>query len=212
MSDLYLHLPNLLLAYGAYLVATVSPGPSNMAIMGTAMSWGRLAALALSAGVLCGSLTWALLAALGISALLATYALALSALKFIGGFYLLFLAYKSARAAMRAAAPVQAAAAAPLPPRELFVRGLLMHLTNPKAILAWIAIISLSLPVSAPVSVTAAIILGCACMGVLVFGGYALLFSSLPMIRAYQKARRWIEGVFALFFGVAGIRLLTSRI
>jgi threonine efflux protein len=30
------------------------------------------------------------------------------------------------------------------------------------------------------------------------------------MIRIYRRARRWIEGVLAMFFGVAGLRLLLS--
>ncbi|WAH61845.1 hypothetical protein LZ023_34815 (plasmid) [Pseudomonas silvicola] len=41
----------LILIYTTYFVATASPGPSNMAIMGTAMK-GRGAALALASGVI----------------------------------------------------------------------------------------------------------------------------------------------------------------
>ena len=86
-----------------------------------------------------------------------------------------------------------------------------MHLTNPKAVLAWIAIMSLGLRPDAPSHVLPAIVAGCAVLGVCVFVGYALVFSTAPMVRAYQKARRWIEGALALFFGYAGIRLLLSR-
>ncbi len=39
----------LALVYGAYLLATASPGPSNMAIMGVAMRDGRRPALVLAA-------------------------------------------------------------------------------------------------------------------------------------------------------------------
>ncbi len=39
-------------------------------------------------------------------------------------------------------------------------------------------------------------------------GDYALLFSTPAMARAYRKARRWIEGPLAVFFGVGGLRLL----
>jgi threonine/homoserine/homoserine lactone efflux protein len=31
------------------------------------------------------------------------------------------------------------------------------------------------------------------------------------MVRMYRRARRWIEGVLAAVFAVAGIRLLLSR-
>ena len=91
---------NLLLAYSAYAVGTASPGPSNLAIMATAMNAGRKPALVLALGVVSGSVFWGLLAAFGLSAVLATYSSALVAMKILGGIYLLWLAAKSARAAM----------------------------------------------------------------------------------------------------------------
>jgi threonine/homoserine/homoserine lactone efflux protein len=45
----------------------------------------------------------------------------------------------------------------------------------------------------------------------MIFAGYALVFSTEPMIRLYRRARRGIEGVLAAFFGFAGLRLLMSR-
>lgn len=63
-------LNQLLLVYATYLIATASPGPSNMATMGVAMSQGRTAAMILAAGVLTGSMFWAILAATGIRLLL----------------------------------------------------------------------------------------------------------------------------------------------
>lgn len=95
--------------YLVYIVATASPGPSNLAIMGVAMARGRLPALALAAGVICGSLTWATLAGLGVSAVLATYVQAIFVIKIAGGVYLLYLAWKSARAAFAAAPAAQPA-------------------------------------------------------------------------------------------------------
>lgn len=48
-------------------------------------------------------------------------------------------------------------------------------------------------------------------LGVIIFVGYALIFSAAPMARAYRKIRRWIEGALALVFGYAGLRLLLAR-
>ncbi|QCI68981.1 LysE family translocator [Phreatobacter stygius] len=201
------------LVYAAYVIATASPGPSNMAIMGVAMSRGRVPALVLAAGVISGSIFWAGLAATGISAILASYANALTAIKIAGGLYLIYLGWKSARAAFSASKP--AAVAEPAAGRpdfgRLYRRGLLMHLSNPKAVLAWIAIMSLGLKPDAPSSTLPMIVGGCALLGIVVFGGYALAFSTRPMVRLYQRARRGIEGTLALFFGLAGVRLLMSR-
>lgn len=204
-------LHNLMLVYLTYLIAVASPGPSNMAIMGVAMKQGRPAAVALAFGILTGSLFWAGLAAAGISTLLTQVGQALIVVKIAGGLYLLFLAYKSARAALSAEAPA-GRFAAPATLLRHYRRGLLLHLTNPKSILGWAAIMSLGLKPGAPAHTLAAILGGCAAIGLTVFVGYALLFSTGAMARAYAKARRGIEGTLALVFGYAGVRLLLTRI
>ncbi|WP_207484036.1 LysE family translocator [Arenibaculum pallidiluteum] len=203
---------DLLMVYGAYLIATASPGPSNMAIMGVAMNAGRRQALTLAAGVMTGSMFWATLAGTGVSVVLASYAQVLTAIKLLGGLYLLYLAWRSARSAMAGGAPRPQGGGTQrdgLP--AIYLQGLLLHLTNPKAILAWLAIMSLGLGDSGHASAVPAIIGGCAGLGVMVFGGYALVFSTGPMVRLYARARRWLEAVLALFFGFAGLRLLLSR-
>ena len=55
------------------------------------------------------------------------------------------------------------------------------------------------------------ILAGCAVLSITIFCGYAIVFSTAPMIRGYRRARRWIEGTLALVFGAAGLRLLFSR-
>ncbi len=203
----------LALVYGAYLLATASPGPSNMAIMGVAMRDGRRPALVLAAGVMTGSLCWAMLAATGLSAVLATYAQALWTIKIVGGVYMLYLALRAGKSALRTSAATSGMAAEcdARPYRALYRQGVLMHLGNPKAIMSWMAIMSLGLRQGAPEQVLPAIIGGCALLGVTIFGGYALLFSTAPMIAFYTRVRRWIEGTLALLFALAGLELLISR-
>lgn len=201
---------HLAVVYAAYLIAVASPGPSNMAIMGAAMGQGRAAAVALALGVMTGSMVWALLAAAGLSAVLTSYAHGLLAIKIAGGLYLLWLAWKSARAAL-AAGNGAPRPSLPASRAALWRRGALLHLSNPKAVLGWIAIMSLGLRPDAPAGTIPAIVGGCAVLGLTVFVGYALVFSTAAMARAYARARRWIEGALALVFGAAGLRLLLSR-
>ena len=107
MPDIPAH---LLLAWSAYVLGTGSPGPSNLAIMATAMNEGRRSAVALAAGVVTGSWFWGLAAFFGLSALLATYSQALVVLKILGGLYLLWLGLRSARSAWSARPPPSATA------------------------------------------------------------------------------------------------------
>ncbi len=172
----------IVLAYGTYLVATASPGPSNMAIMGTAMRDGRLPALALAAGVITGSLFWAILAATGISVVLTAFAQAMFVIKILGGAYLLYLAFRAGKSALKPVsdfAKMDAGGATPRY-RSLYRQGILMHIGNPKAIMAWIAIMSLGFREDAPAGILQAIVGGCAFVGIVVFGGYAILFSTAP--------------------------------
>jgi threonine/homoserine/homoserine lactone efflux protein len=84
-------------------------------------------------------------------------------------------------------------------------------MTNPKAALAWIAIISLGLKQDAPLWVGAAIVVGTFLMSVVIHTLYAIAFSTPIMVRAYGRARRAIQGILGLFFAAAGLRLLASR-
>ncbi|RFU44953.1 LysE family translocator [Paraburkholderia sp. DHOC27] len=202
---------NVLLAYTAYFVGTASPGPSNLAIMSLAMGSGRKAAFAFALGVMSGSFSWALLATLGLSALLATYSQLLVAIRIVGGLYLLWLAWKSARSAIAPRQPDANVTRAPQPLSRLYVRGLLLHLTNPKAILVWLSIVSLAVPASGGASHSLPVVLGCMGIGVFVFSSYAVLFSTATARRVYGAIRRWLDGSLAVVFSVAGLKLLTAR-
>jgi threonine efflux protein len=210
---------NVLLAYTAYFIGTASPGPSNLAIMSLAMGSGRKAAFAFALGVMSGSFSWALLASLGLSAVLATYSQLLVAIRVTGGLYLLWLAWKSARSALTPQMPLAATTRVADSSRRLYVRGLLLHLTNPKAILVWLSIVSLAMPAgsgasnstSGSAAHTTAVVLGCMAIGVCVFSSYAVLFSTATARRVYGAIRRWMDGSLAVVFSIAGIKLLTSR-
>ncbi|WP_434063347.1 LysE family translocator [Ochrobactrum quorumnocens] len=204
----------LLLVYTTYVIAAGSPGPSNMRIMGVAMNQGRKAGLMFAAGVVTGSIFWDLMAATGVSAILTRFAEALIVLKIFGGLYLLYLAFKAGRAAMTSDEKIAARApngGAFLSGGELYRRGLLMHLSNPKSILSWIALVTLGLGTNSSWSHLAAFLGGCIVLSITIFCGYAIVFSTAPMVRLYRNARRWIEGVLAAVFALAGIRLLLSR-
>jgi amino acid exporter len=212
MDQISVYLPGIFLAYSVFFVAIVSPGPNILAVIGTSMSVSRKAGIALALGVATGSFCWAMLTALGLSALLASYASALTIIKIAGGFYLLWLAYKSFRSAS-SAHDIEATTLSGAT-RSAFgyaIRGLTIQMTNPKAALAWIAIIALGLQKNAPLWVGFSIVIGTSVLSVIIHWVYAVAFSTPVMVRLYSKARRGIQGVLGAFFAFAGIRLLTSR-
>jgi len=212
MSEIAIYLPGILLAYSAFLLSIMSPGPNVLAVIGTAMGVDRKSGVALALGVATGSFCWAVLTAIGLAAVIATVAWALTAIKIVGGLYLLWLAWKSLRQAS-SARDIEAVALAGGPRRPLAyaTRGVIIQMTNPKAALAWIAIISLGLQPGAPGWVALVIVAGTSALSLVIHCIYALAFSTPVMVRGYGKARRWIQGALGVFFGIAGLRLLISR-
>ena len=191
----------------AIALAVLTPGPANMAIMATSMARGRLSGIMFALGVQSGSATWALLAAIGLSTWLETTAYGLTAMKILGGLYLLWLGIKSLRSALSARMP-EAVDVQGVSFKTLYVRGALLHLTNPKAVLSWLAVVALikGTP-EAPLWATMG---GCIIVSGVIFQTYALIFGNPIMVRAYKRARRSIEAALALVFGYAGGRLLLS--
>lgn len=199
----------------AYLVtlagvalAQVSPGPNMLAVAGAALGSGRAAALWTVSGVATAMLVWAALVAFGLGAVIALYPALLSVMKLLGGAYLLWLALKGFRAAWAGGAPSVRADIALRSPFASWRRGLLVVLTNPKALLMWSAV-GTFLFGSGPSS---AEVLGFGPLGALsaalIYGGYGLAFSTGIAARLYARATRVVEAGMGVAFGALGGRLV----
>ncbi len=202
---------NLPLILAAAFVASASPGPATLAIAGTSMASGRQYGLAIAAGITTGSLSWSVSAALGLATLMHSSVWAFEVMRYVGAGYLLFLAFKSARSAMTPGRPKMLnMPVASL--RSAYGKGLALHLTNPKAILFFGSLFAIGVPTGTSVQDLALVIAAVGVQSVLVFHGYALLFSSPPLVAGYTRLRRWFEAVFAIAFGAAGLKILTTRL
>ena len=207
-----LYLPNLLLILSVFIVGAASPGPATLMIMNVAAREGRAAGVMLSLGIVTGSVFWACVAALGFVAALKTSVLFFTAMKMAGGLYLLFLAFKAFRSASRKT-PADVPEAAPMPVSHgtQYLRGLLLHLTNPKAPLVWMATLSVGAASTAPPAFLVTAVTVCAVAGTAVFVGYACLFSTRSAVAAYRRMRRPFDLVIGTLFGAAGLKLLTLK-
>jgi threonine/homoserine/homoserine lactone efflux protein len=210
---LHHYLPYLAAAWSVYFVAVVSPGPAVVALINTSMTKGRKAGMAFATGIMTGSLVWASLSAIGLAALIAAYAELLVVIKIAGGIYLLYLAWKAFRsAASTDEALRQASGDGGETLGRLYLKGFLLHLTNPKAIFIWISLVSLGLPTGAPASIMLVYIIGCLSIGLLSLNAMALMFSTSPVVAGYRKARRYIEATMGAFFALAGVKMLTTQV
>jgi len=205
------HITGILLAYSVVIAAMLTPGPAILAIIGTALERGRQPAIWFASGVVCGTAFWGTAAAIGMSAILVTYASAIYFIKIAGGLYLLWLAWKSLKSVIGSQTQSAFLDAKKGNGRQMWFSGFLLHLMNPKAIMAWIAVISLGVTPSSPVWVSFVIVVGSVILSILGHFGYAFLFSTNRAAKVYLSVRKPITLVFSALFGLAGLRLLTSR-
>ncbi|MBJ3777853.1 LysE family translocator [Acuticoccus mangrovi] len=190
----------------AFFVVTVSPGPANVAVATVAMGSGRRDGFLFGVGLSVGLAVWGVVAATGLGALLHGATALLTVLKLGGGLYLLWLAVQSGRAALRAG---DAPAAAP---RRGFRHGLVLNLSNPKAVVAWMAALSMGLGAGDSALQVAVATLVCAALGFVNYTGYALAFSLPGVMAGYRRLRRSIDGLVAALFAAAGVGLIRSAL
>jgi len=194
----------LLSAVLAFAVVAASPGPANLAAAGVAMAAGRAKGMRFALGLALGLFFWGVLAAIGMGAILQSTGWALTGLKIAGGLYLLWLGFQSLCAARSPDTTIAARRA----PRRLFWSGLMLNLSNPKAVFAWMA--TLSLGVGGAGQGYLLLILLCGLIGLVNYIGWVAFFSTGLMMRAYLRGRRWIEATVGLLLGGAGVSLLRS--
>jgi threonine/homoserine/homoserine lactone efflux protein len=203
-----LSMESIVPAVAVFLVATVSPGPANLAIMTAAMRFGRRSGILLAAGVLCGSLFWGLLAASGLSFLIKSHHSIVSGIMILGGLYLAYLGYRAFFSFWMASSSIGVSTKNSLNSQpRLFVKGLAIHLTNPKSVLAWAAIVTIVIKPGSSALLPFLVVIGCWLLGVIVFFGYALIFSSRTMIDWYKKNGRWIDLGSSILFAVFSIKI-----
>ena len=195
----------------AWVLAGGSPGPATLSIAGTSMNTGRRAGVVFSMGILFGSALWGLAAAAGMSAVMLANVWLFEILRYCGAAYLLYLAAKSLRSAMSPSKQM-AQRAYDGTTLQVFTKAALIHLTNPKAILSWASVYSIVLPADASPFLVFALFAFLYSGSILVFVGYAFLFSTPGIVAQYKRLRRWFELVFAGFFGFASLKILTAKL
>ena len=199
---------SLFLALGIFSVGFISIGPNILAIIGTSMERGQDAGVKLALGVGSGSAVWATCTVAGLTALITAYAGIVTLLKIFGAAYLLWLAYKAFRSA---ATPAHFHKPKAARGKNLYLQGIAIQLTNPKAALQWIAIVGIGLGNDTPLWVGFALIFIATTLSLAVHVLYAVTFSTAPVVTAYQHARRWIEGGLGVFFSFAAYKIATYR-
>ncbi|MGL4995152.1 MAG: LysE family translocator [Deefgea sp.] len=120
----------------AAVLITLSPGPDNLMVLSIGATRGRLRGMAFGMGCALGCLSHTLLATLGVSALIAASPVAFTALKIIGGLYLIYLGWLALKS--RGGSTVTTSSS-PENAGKLFWGGVFANSINPKVVMFFLA-------------------------------------------------------------------------
>ena len=219
----------------AALVVALAPGPDNLFVLAQSATHGAKAGFSVICGLCTGICVQTVLLIVGVSALIAASPVAFFVLQCCGAAYLLYLAYKSfqVRAGVvkldadsgechsgaspegdaiesKSGEAVVGGEGAGLPFRRLYLRGIIMNLTNPKAVLFALSFIPPAVDMSRDMSPSLQmVVLGAEFVTAtfIVFGSIALLAGAVKKFMLNSpKANRnlnWFSGCVFVALAIA---------
>jgi threonine/homoserine/homoserine lactone efflux protein len=222
----------------AAIVVALAPGPDNLFVLAQSATHGAKAGFCIICGLCTGIMVQTGLLVVGVSALIAASPVAFFVIQCLGAAYLVYLAFKSFQ--VRAGVVVssefgvrnsesgvrssefgirnsesgvrssESDKSQSLSARRLYLRGIIMNLTNPKAILFALSFIPPAVKMDSPLSPSVQmLILGSEFVMAtfIVFGTVALLAGAVKKFMLNSpKANRnlnWFSGAVFLFMAVA---------
>lgn len=194
-----------------HLLAAASPGPDFAYVTRQSLVHGRRAGLLASGGIALGLGIHIAYSAAGLAAVIAHSAHWMTAIKLLGGAYLLYLGVMGLRSRRQVAAAE--AAATPAPPTSAWrqvLGGFLCNALNPKAPIYFLALFTVVLSPDLPAPTLIA------------YGAWIMLlqwvwFSLVALVLAHHRVRdrllgvrHWIDRAFGVAMVALGLRVLAT--
>ena len=194
----------------ASAVLLIIPGPTILTVISYSMSHGRRANVPLVAAVALGDSTALVVSLLGLGALLAASAFWFTAVKWVGGLYLLYLGIRLLRAGI--ASTEMAAPEAPGSRWRLFANTYLVTALNPKGIVFFVAFLPQFISPAADMTrqlwVLAATFVAMAALNATL---YAVFAGSARKLLSSPRAQRRFNLAGGSLLSAAGIWALMAR-
>ncbi|MBS1186996.1 MAG: threonine transporter RhtB [Burkholderiaceae bacterium] len=195
----------------ASIVLALVPGPDNIFVLTQSALRGRAAGLLVMLGLCTGLIVHTAAVALGVAAIFQASAIAFTALKLAGAAYLLYLAWLSFRAN---AEEIRGEARETLSGAQLYRRGIIMNITNPKVSIFFLAFLPQFADPARGSLTPQMLLLGLVFIAstILVFGGIALAAGTLGQwLGKSARAQRVMNRIASFVFVALAIRLATAE-
>lgn len=204
------HLATVFTITFVVFLAIVSPGPNFFLVASKALSKSRKAGVITSIGVGVGSFIYSILGFLGIAAIVSSSDTAYSVLRYLGGSYLIFLGlsmvFKKKKNDLAGSLKTEKSDDNFY---RSFVTGLTTNLSNPKAMVIYVSVFSMSAePV--PLFYRA---LTCFLIFTISASWYsfvAVSFSNKRVLSFYNSKSRLISGFFASAIVAFGLKIILN--
>jgi threonine/homoserine/homoserine lactone efflux protein len=196
--------------FAASVLLGMAPGPDNIFVLTQSALRGKSAGLLVTLGLCTGLLVHTSAVAFGVAAIFQASTMAFTALKLAGAAYLLYLAWQAFRAD---ASGVRMGKAATLGSWQLYRRGIVMNVTNPKVSIFFLAFLPQFVDPHAGAVTPQLFLLGGVFIvaTLLVFGGIALLAGSLgERLAGSARAERIMNRVAGTVFAALALKLATT--
>ena len=188
----------------------LAPGPDNLFVLMQSALHGRGAGILVTLGLCTGLLVHTSAVALGVAAVLKASPTAFTLLKVAGALYLLYLAWNAFRSS---SARLRKRGIPALTGPQLYRRGIVMNVTNPKVTMFFLAFLpQFALPENGPVALQIALLGGVFILVTLVvFGGVALLAGTLgAWLNRSPRAQLVLNRVAGTVFAGLALNLILS--
>lgn len=195
----------------ASVLLTLAPGPDILYLLTKSLSSGAKAGIFLAAGLVSGIAFHTFLVMVGVAAIIQQSPLAQLALKIFGAAYLLFLAFNAFKAARAGNKISIKKAGAQSSLGELYRRGVLMNVLNPKVLLFFLAFLPQFVDLSADSASLQIALLGLtfAAQAFVIFSAIALAAAKVrKMLLRKKNLGQMLAYVEAAVLAVIAISLL----
>jgi len=200
----------LLSLFAVDFLATVSPGPAFVVVTQIAARTGARAGLAAALGILVAALFWCGVVLSGLTVLFRAAPWLYLAMKIGGGLYLAYLGAMLLKGG-KTGGPAAANGTAATSVSRSLRNGLLVGLTNPKAVVYFSSIFTLflkpGLPLWLDIGAVAIVAFDCTVW----YGLVGVLFSRARVRRLYDRLQRWVERLAGAVMVGFGLRLVLTR-
>ncbi len=191
---------------------SIAPGPDNLFVLTQSALYGRKSGVIATLGLSTGLIVHTIAVALGVAAIFQASSLAFNILKFVGAAYLMYLAWQAFTAQPT---NLHSSRGSSLATKDLYFRGIIMSITNPKLSIFFLAFLPQFTNPSVGNLAAQFFILGLIFMGVAltIFCGIAVLAGSLGSWLANSpKNQVYLSRVAGIVFSGLALKLVTSTV